>query len=102
LAAFSTSHTLSGDGSQSAYECFNIFNVQPTTVGGSSSKDSQPKQSNPENYNIFNVQRKTDVDKSLEDQALESSTAVSNLLGLLRIQELHFYLIMNIFVSNVT
>lgn len=73
--------TLSGDGSQSAYECFNIFNVQPTTEGGSSSKDSQPKQSNPENYNIFNVQRKTNVDKSLEDQALESSTAVSNLLG---------------------
>lgn len=72
--------TTSGDdGSQSAYECYNIFNVQPTTEGDSS-QGNDPKQGGSD-FRIFNVQRKTEAENSLEAQVLESSTAVNNLLG---------------------
>ncbi|XP_063444182.1 uncharacterized protein LOC134724829 [Mytilus trossulus] len=73
--------TLSGDGSQSAYDCFNIFNVQPRSESETIKKEGEAKPANTEDFSVFNVQRKNDAEKAaMEAGALESSTAVNNLL----------------------
>lgn len=70
----------SGENSQTAYESYNIFNVQPRSDSSEIPKSDDELKS--ANYSIFNV-TKTDAEKAalIDAGAIESSTAVSNLLG---------------------
>lgn len=72
----------SGENSQSAYESYNIFNVQPRSENSEIAKSDGDDELKSANYSIFNV-TKTEAEKAalIEAGSIESSTAVSNLLG---------------------